>query len=395
MAPVKRHESPVKRVNPSGKTAWAARYTNAAGKRVSAGTFKTKRAAQAAIDAAYEEEDRAKQAPRGRETFGDYAATWTTRRPRARRTNISSDGRINAVLDVEVDGVPLRDWPFADLKRRHALDLVDHMLRTQGRARIGAINILRTLSSMAEDAITDGITDAANPFRGVKIRVNDPRLLKESRPVRVFTWDQMHAFADAAGAPARKAGGAVRSQEPRRSGGAAYDPVAVAIVRTFADTGMRIQDVLPLRRSDLDRREMVFHARRTVSLGEIQEGTKRDHLLNTANPSGRVAPCPPSLLALIDAIPPRIDTELLYPAPQGRLWNMRNFYRDLWYPTQRAAGLDIRPHEMRHSFLTLLVAAGVDLADLSQMAGHDLETLVSHYTHPLNRSLDKVRAIIG
>jgi integrase len=56
------------------------------------------------------------------------------------------------------------------------------------------------------------------------------------------------------------------------------------------------------------------------------------------------------------------------PAPTGRLWRERNFYRDVWYPAQKASGLDIRPHEMRHSWLTHLRVAGVDEADLADMA---------------------------
>jgi hypothetical protein len=46
-------ETPIRRVNPSGAVVWVARYTNSSSRRKSAGTFKRKRDAQAAIDAAY------------------------------------------------------------------------------------------------------------------------------------------------------------------------------------------------------------------------------------------------------------------------------------------------------------------------------------------------------
>lgn len=39
----KHRESPVARVNPSGKKVWVARYAGADGRRRSAGTFKTMR----------------------------------------------------------------------------------------------------------------------------------------------------------------------------------------------------------------------------------------------------------------------------------------------------------------------------------------------------------------
>lgn len=94
-------------------------------------------------------------------------------------------------------------------------------------------------------------------------------------------------------------------------------------------------------------------------------------------------------------MPARLDTRLLFPTPTGRLWRQRNFYRSVWYPAQKACGLDIRPHEMRHSFITQLRAAGVDDADLADMAGHNIETMLSSYTHPLRNSFDAVRQIIG
>ena len=64
------------------------------------------------------------------------------------------------MLDIPVEGISLRAWLFHELRRRHALELVDHMLRLDGRAHTGVQNVLRTLSAMAEDAITDEITDA-------------------------------------------------------------------------------------------------------------------------------------------------------------------------------------------------------------------------------------------
>jgi site-specific recombinase XerD len=101
------------------------------------------------------------------------------------------------------------------------------------------------------------------------------------------------------------------------------------------------------------------------------------------------------LSVLIKKMPSRIDTRLLFPTPRGKLWRERNFYRDVWKPTQEATGLDIRPHEMRHSFVTHLRAAGIDDADLAAMAGHRVETMLSKYTHALGLSFDRVRQVIG
>lgn len=37
------------------------------------------------------------------------------------------------------------------------------------------------------------------------------------------------------------------------------------------------------------------------------------------------------------------ESELLFTTPTGRMWRERNFYRDVWRPTQKISGLDIRP----------------------------------------------------
>jgi integrase len=350
-------EAPVKRKYADGRVVWYARYTDKRGRRRSAGTFALKRDAQAAIDAAY-------AIAADTTTFGSYFARWIELHPRADRTNATNRHRIERVLTVPVDGRPLEEWRMRDLRRRHTLQLVDHMLRVQGRATTGGIQILRALSAMAEDAITDELAES-NPFRGVKIRANDPRAGRSRRPVRVFTFAEMHAFAACAGA---------------------YE----ALVRTPADTGMRLGEFLALRRSDLV--DGAFRVTRTTHEGTILEGTKTDH----GEPSaGRLVPCPPGLQELIRATPTRIDTDVLFPTPTGKMWRERNFYRDVWEPTRTASGMDIRPHEMRHSYISHLRAVGVDDADLAAMAGHRVETMLSTYTHALGQSFERVRDVIG
>jgi integrase len=361
-----RRESPIKRRNPSGEIVWVARYTGSDGKyRIAKprwnrgkGTFLLKREAQQAIDEAYGLSDRP-------DTLGEYFATWPTHHPRSDRTNETNEHRISRVLEVEVEGIPLKQWPMRELRRRHALALVDHMLRVQGRATTGVVGILRSLSAMAEDAITDEVADL-NPFKGIRVRSNDPRAKKKRRQIRVFTFEQMHAFAKAAGR---------------------YE----AMVRVFTDTGMRLGEVLPLRREDFDGETL--KVRRTAHEGAILEGTKTDHGEHDA---GRTVPVPATLAWMIEA-QMRLngdDCELLFTTPTGRMWRERNFYRDLWKPTQQASGLDIRPHECRHSYVTHLRASGINDADLAEIAGHRVETMLARYTHAVGESFSGVRAVI-
>jgi integrase len=218
---------------------------------------------------------------------------------------------------------------------------------------------------MAEDAITDEVCDL-NPFKGIRIRANDPRAKKKPRPIRVFNFEEMHRFAKAAGR---------------------YE----AMVRVFTDTGLRLGEVLPLRCEDFDGETL--QVRRTAHEGRILKGTKTDHGEPDA---GRVVPVPATLAWMLEA---QInlndpDCNLLFTTPTGRLWRERTFYRDLWKPAQEASGLDIRPHECRHSYVTHLRATGVNDADLSEIVGHRVETMHARYTHPVGQSFRAIRAVI-
>jgi integrase len=178
------------------------------------------------------------------------------------------------------------------------------------------------------------------------------------------------------------------------------------MVRVFADCGLRLGEVLGLERQDFDGE--AFHVRGSAHDGVFTPGDQptKKHV--------RTVPCPPSTAELIRATPARIDTALLFATPSGRLWWERNFKRDVWFPAQeRWAGInpelppkerralvadgpfDVRPHDFRHSWVTHMRAAGIDPADLAEAAGHDVETATARYTHPLRRSDDLIRQVVG
>jgi len=155
---------------------------------------------------------------------------------------------------------------------------------------------------------------------------------------------------------------------------------------------MRLGEVLPLKREDFDGETL--KVRRTAHEGQILEGTKTDHGEQDA---GRTIPVPATLAWMLEA---QInlndpDCDLLFTTPTGRMWRERNFYRDLWKPAQEASGLDIRPHECRHSYVTHLRAAGINDADLAEIAGHRVETMLARYTHAVGSGHESIRQIVG
>jgi integrase len=292
-----------------------------------------------------------------------------TRLTARERNTARTYGKSDSIDALAVARAALREpnLPRAthDPKLRELKLLVDHREDLVGE-RTAICSRLRWLSAMAEDAITDEVADL-NPFKGVRVRANDPRAKKKRRPIRVFSFEEMHRFAKAAGR---------------------YE----AMVRVFTDTGMRLGEVLPLRREDFDGETL--KVRRTAHEGTILDDTKTDHGEHGA---GRTVPVPATLAWMLEA---QISLngpgcDLLFTTPTGRMWRERNFYRDVWKPAQQASGLDIRPHECRHSYVTHLRAAGVNDADLAEIAGHRVETMLARYTHPVGDSFAKVRGAIG
>jgi integrase len=215
----------------------------------------------------------------------------------------------------------------------------------------------------------------------------------------------MRAFAAAAGA-AQTGRKLVLGEdgEPLRVPSAldAWRPVyAEAMVRVLCDCGLRRAKLLPIERDDLKLGPCAvpqcpahLHLRRTAHEGVTQDGTKTTHGARGhgggavgANPAGVGRDA--ARAAAADRHAARV------PAPEGRLFRERN----LWHPAREATGMDCTPHSFRHSWISLLRAelqrAGIDDADLADVAGHTLETMRAHYTHPLRQSFDAIRRAVG
>lgn len=387
-------QKPYPRTYPDGRRVWVARYYDLAGKahyakpRWNGGksSFTRKADAQQAIDEALDKLYGAAELPRN---LGEYGEYWLEEHPRSERTDKTNTDRLSYVLDVEIEGRPLRDWEFDELRRKQALKLVDHMFRIEGRAAKGARGLLSVLSAMAEDAIGD---DAAtsNAFIGIKLRGNDPRIQKPARKPRIWSFEQMRKFA-AGGRPE------IRAATPRPRDGrnrsrykakASFYPARdyEAMILTPGFTGLRLGEVLALFEDGFDGDSF-----------DIEHSAHQGKLISSSDEKNhdRVVPSPPTLTELIRRRVGRPKSQYLFPTPTGKLFRERNFYRDVWVPAQLATGMDPTPHEFRHSYVSNLRAMGIDDADLARVAGHTVETMISVYTHGLGQSHDRIRAIIG
>jgi integrase len=87
---------------------------------------------------------------------------------------------------------------------------------------------------------------------------------------------------------------------------------------------------------------------------------------------------------------------LLFPRPDGQPWrdtDLRNWRRRVFQPAAGRAGIrrveledgtvtsDLRPYDLRHSFVSLLIGEGQTVVEVARQAGHSAQTCLKTYAH--------------
>jgi hypothetical protein len=80
-------------------------------------------------------------------------------------------------------------------------------------------------------------------------------------------------------------------------------------------------------------------------------------------------------------LPPRLDTPLLFPAPEGGPLNLGNFRKRIWAPAVEAAGVTTpaTPYDMRDTFASNALAANVTVFVLARVMGSSVRMIERHY----------------
>jgi len=145
------------------------------------------------------------------------------------------------------------------------------------------------------------------------------------------------------------------------------NPLILHILQFLILTGARKNEVLQAKWEDIDLINNIF----TIPLSK----------------SGKVRriPISPKLQSIIQSIP-KYDSPYLFPSFKTKLPMKKFEYH--WYKIRKEANLDnVRLHDLRHTFASTLVNAGVSLYEVQKLLGHSNISITQRYAHLSNNSL--------
>jgi integrase len=150
-----------------------------------------------------------------------------------------------------------------------------------------------------------------------------------------------------------------------------YGPLVVFA----AATGLRPGEWLALEWRDIDRDQRVVYVRRSYRNGRVK--------YPKTEASMRAVPLQARALAALDALPEEGRGPLVFAASDGGHFDLHNFRNRHWQPAQEAAGIEPgrRVYDLRHTFATFALRAGISTFDLSRYMGASLTMIDRHYGH--------------
>ncbi len=143
-------------------------------------------------------------------------------------------------------------------------------------------------------------------------------------------------------------------------------------------TGLRLGELLGLKWSDINFRTSQIHVRRAYVMEQFTEPKTRAGIRAVV-----MAPSLVSTLKRHQLRSPPGDLDLVFATEEGKPLNGSNMRQREFHSALRRAKLHrIRFHDLRHTYASLLIAAGENLKFISSQLGHSsIQVTIDRYGH--------------
>jgi integrase len=142
-----------------------------------------------------------------------------------------------------------------------------------------------------------------------------------------------------------------------------------------AASGLRPAEWLALEWRDIDLEARVVYVHRSFTKGRLK--------CPKTEASRRAVPLQTIALEALERQPSSRPSALVFPAERGGYLDLHNFRNREWKPAQIAVGIEPlrRIYDLRHTFATFALRAGISTFDLSRYMGASLTMIDRHYGH--------------
>lgn len=130
-------------------------------------------------------------------------------------------------------------------------------------------------------------------------------------------------------------------------------------------TGVRVSELLDLKKEDINMTEHYFN----IVQSKTQAGI-------------RTVPIADKIMPFFEHWYNKNDCKYLLSTPEGNHFLYRNYYDAYWTPIMSSLSLNHKPHDTRHTCVSLLTRAGVDERIVQKIVGHAGKNITEKvYTH--------------
>lgn len=325
---------------------------------------------------------------RGRTLFPDLVADWQrinwgrlAPKSRARyeqvlREHLTPEFGCAEVAEITREWV--RDFLAGLINARKTVTAEDGTETEVPRYAVGTVLKVRTtLSAIMSEAVERGMV-TANPCHGIKGLPKD-----EPRKMLFLTANEVSGLAEA------------------------IDPRYRVLIYTAAYTGLRAGELHALRRKDVDLMRGRLHVSR--ALKEWRNGTPT--FGKTKTEKSRGVDLPPFLVQMLTehlASAPGGADALVFTNSEGGAIHQVAWLRNHFKPAVKAAmpqyaadpadpeRQTLRFHDLRHTYISFLIAQGIHPKAIQEQAGHaSITTTMDRYGHLLPSASEHVKAALA